>query len=237
MPRPCLYFWVFFFLLFSGTFLARGVSSLSVQRLEGPTLSALLEGNAELEQLDDDLAEVVEEKVIVLGVLLDPLLHGLVLGESVVRRKHHESLGSILELPGTIPLTVCPLLAEEQGVVVVGQHGGREGPGAIEPTSVGVAAAKGMGTGEGDDLLVVEAHPVEDISQMISTLGPVGKTPVRSAECDIPVLPARAVGDSGTQHLLYRSDAAQNPKVGVGDPRELGYQVRVSFVFYFTSRG
>ena len=203
----------------------RPVRRLCVGRLECHALGALLEGNAELEQLDHDLAEVLEEKVVVLSVLLDPGLHGLVLDESVVGGKHHEALGlGVLVLLGSVPLADVPLLVQEKSIVIVGQNGGGEGPGPVETRAVGMAAAESVSTGEGDDLLIVEAHAVKDVTEVLGSLGTVGKTAIRSAGGSFLIGAARAPGNRGTLHLLDSASTSKGPEVRVGDPRELGYK-------------
>lgn len=200
--------------------------SLSVGGLEDHLLilGTLGEGNAELEELDDHSGEVLEEEIVVGGILLDPGLELLVLDESHVGGKHHEGLGLlVLILLGAIPLLPLPLLVEKELVVVVGQDGGGEGPGAVVTAAVGMAASKGVGTRQSDDLLVVEAHAVEDVAEVVLALGSIGETAIRSAGSDIPVGATRAEGDVGAQHLLDSADAGKNPEIRVGDPGKLGY--------------
>lgn len=57
---------------------------------------SLCEWNTQLEKLGDDGREVLEEELVVLGVLLDPWLEGLVRDQSHVGWKHHESLGGLV---------------------------------------------------------------------------------------------------------------------------------------------
>lgn len=190
-------------------------------RLEGHALLSL-EGNTELEKLHDDVGEVLEEGVVVLGVLLDVRLEALVLDQGHVGGKHHEGLGGdILELLGAVPLLVGPLLLHEELVVVVGESGGGEGPGTRETGAVSVAAAESVGTGESDDLLIVEAHTVEDGAKVLLLLGSVGETAVGSAVRDITVVTAGSPGNLGALHLLDGSDTSKSPEVRVGDPGEL----------------
>lgn len=51
---------------------------------ESRLFSGLLKWYAQLKQLQDDLLEVLEEKIIVLCVLLDPWAHLLVFGDGTV---------------------------------------------------------------------------------------------------------------------------------------------------------
>lgn len=203
--------------------LGAGSTNLGVDGLEDPALGVLGEGNAELEELDNDVGEVLEEELVVGGVLLNPLLESLVLDEGHVGGKHHEGLGLlVLILLGAVPLLPLPLLVEKELVVVVSHDGRGEGPGAVEAGAVGVAAAESVSTGKSNDLLIVEAHAVEDVAEMVLGLGGIRKTAVGSAGSDITVLATGAVGDLGALHLLDGADTGKDPEVGVGDPRELG---------------
>ncbi len=83
-----------------------------------------------------------------------------------------------------------------------------------------MAAAEGVGAGEGDDLAVVEAHAVEDGAEVGLVFGAVGEAPVRRAEADVPVRAAGAPGDLGALHFLDGADAAEGPEVRVGYPGE-----------------
>src|SRR5689334_16656818 len=70
--------------------------NLSVDGLEGPPLGALGERHAQLKELGDDGREVLEEEVVVGGVLLHPLLELLVLDKGHVGGKHHQALGLLV---------------------------------------------------------------------------------------------------------------------------------------------
>lgn len=71
---------------------------LSPSGLESPSaaLGAGSKGDAELEETEDDGGEVLEEEVVVLGVLLDPGLELLVLDKSHIGGKHHQGLGGLV---------------------------------------------------------------------------------------------------------------------------------------------
>lgn len=86
-----------------------------------------------------------------------------------------------------------------------------------------MAAAESVSTGKSNNLLVVEAHAVEDVAEMVLGLGGVGKTAIGSAGSDVTVLATGAVGDLGALHLLDGADTGKDPEIGVGDPRELLY--------------
>lgn len=59
-------------------------------------LGGLSERNTEFEELDDDSREVLEEQVVVFGVLLDPSLEGLVTDEGQIGGQHHERLSGLV---------------------------------------------------------------------------------------------------------------------------------------------
>ncbi|KAI6760215.1 hypothetical protein HG531_013416 [Fusarium graminearum] len=171
---------------------------------------------------EDDVGEVLEESVVVLGVLLNPRLELLVLNKSNVAGKHHERLGGlVLVLSRAVPLLPLPLLFNEEAEVVVGQDSGGESPRATVAGTVGVTSAQSVGTREGNDFLIVETHTAEDTAEMILALGSVRKTAIGCAARDIAVGTARSVRDSGTQHLLDSTNAGKDPEIRVGDPREL----------------
>jgi hypothetical protein len=67
-------------------------------RLEGPSLilSSNSERDAKFEELQNDAREIVEEGIVVLGILLDPLLERLVLYKRHISWKHHKGLGALV---------------------------------------------------------------------------------------------------------------------------------------------
>jgi hypothetical protein len=69
-----------------------------VSRLENHSwlIGRLFEWDAKLEELQENVAEVLEESVIVLGVLLNEDAHGLVLDEGHVCREHHQALACLV---------------------------------------------------------------------------------------------------------------------------------------------
>lgn len=81
-----------------------------------------------------------------------------------------------------------------------------------------MAAAEGVGAGQGDDLLVVEAHTVEDGAEVVLAFGAVGEAAVGRAVGDVSVGAAGAPGDDGALHFLDGADASEGPEVGVGYP-------------------
>lgn len=227
--------------------------SLSVGGLEHhpALLRGLGEGHAQLEELEDDGREIVEEGLLVLGVPLDVRLERLVGHERHVGGQHHERLGRLVlilfarsattsrhsqplrraYLLGTVPLPPVPLLVQEQLVVLVGHDGRREGPRTIEAAAVGVAASEGVGAAQCDDLLVVEAHAIEDVAQVPVALAGVGEASVGCAGGHVLVSAAWSEWDGRALHLLDSHDTAEDPEVRGGDPGELCY-VGVSSCYY-----
>jgi hypothetical protein len=54
--------------------------------------------------------------------------------------------------------------------VLVAEGGRGELPRSVEPRSIGVTSTKGVDTGQSDNFLIVEAHSVEDDSEVILSL-------------------------------------------------------------------
>lgn len=103
-------------------------------------LRGLLEGHAKLEELQNNVPEVIEEGIIVLGVLLNVRTERLVFDESHVSREHHQGLCSLVfilmlllvtqtspteylntYLLGSIPLAPIPLLLKQKPVIIIGE--------------------------------------------------------------------------------------------------------------------
>ena len=195
-----------------------------LQRLQRHTvLLFTLKRHTELEQLDNDIAKLLEEDPVVLGVPLDVRLEVRVLDERHVGRQHHEGLAArVLVLLRPVPLAPAPLLRQEQAEVIVRHDRGREGPGALEARAVRVAAAQGVRARQGDDLAVVEAHAVEDGAEVRLVFGAVREAAVGRAHGYVAVLTAGSPGDDGALHFLDGADAGEGPEVGVAYPREFG---------------
>ena len=153
------------------------------------------------------------------------LLEARVPDERHVRRQHHERLAPhVLVLLRPVPLLPRPLLPQQQAEVVVRDDGRGEGPGAVEAGAVRVAAAEGVGAGQGDDLPVVEAHAVEDGAEVGLLFGAVGEPAVGRAHGYVSVGAAGAPGDGGALHFLDGADAGEGPEVRVGYPRVFGWE-------------
>ena len=127
----------------------------------------------------------------------------------------------LTNLVGAVPLLPLPLLVEEEVVEVVGQDSGGEGPGTLVAAAARVAPAESVGTGKGDDLLVVEAHAAEDSAEVLLLLGGVGEAAVGRAGGHVAVMAAGAEGDRGALHLLDGGDTSEDPEIRVRDPGEL----------------
>lgn len=104
-----------------------------------------------------------------------------------------------------------------------------------------MATSQSVGSGKSNNLLVVESHAVEDVTEVILGLGGIGKTSIwiisvtisnkrittsglhtRSASSNILVGTSRTVRNLRSSHLLDSTNSSKNPQVGVGDPRVLG---------------
>lgn len=52
-------------------------------------------------------------------------------------------------------------------------------PGSLKATSVTMAATEIVRSGQCDNLLIIEAHSVEDVSDVVLSLGAIGQSPSR----------------------------------------------------------
>ena len=195
------------------------------QRLQRHAIFLLaLKRHPELKQLDDHVAEFLEEDPVVLGVPLHMLLEVRVLDERHVGRQHHERFAPrILVLLRSVPLLPAPLLRQQKAEVIVRHHRRGKRPGPVEAGAVGVAAAEGVRAGQGDDFPVVETHAVEDGAQVGLIFGAVREAAVGRAHGYVAVGAAGAPRDDGTLHFLDGADAREGPEVGVGYPRKFGW--------------
>jgi microcystin degradation protein MlrC len=73
-----------------------------------------------------------------------------------------------------------------------------------------VAAAEGVGTGKGDNLTVVEAHAVEDVTEVLGALRGVRETAVGGLVDLEAVNTAGAPGDGGATSLLDGGDTTKS---------------------------
>ena len=81
-----------------------------------------------------------------------------------------------------------------------------------------------MSTAQSHDLLVIEAHAVEDISQMSVALAGIRQPAVGCTRRHVLVGAAGSEGDNRTLHLLDGDDPPEDPEVGGRDPGELGWK-------------
>jgi len=129
---------------------------------------------------------------------------------------------SVSYLLRTIPLLPVPLLVQEQLVVLVCHNSGGESPWAIKTTAISVATTKSMSTAQGNNFLVIEAHTIEDIPQVLVSLCGIWETSVWRASSNVLVHAAWSVWDGWALHLLDSTDTGEDPEIGVGQPWELG---------------
>lgn len=137
--------------------------------------------NAQFQQLREDLAEILEERVFILRVQLDVLPEAGIFGEDDVGGQHHElGLGILIvvdELLNTIRQDLLlPLQRQQQFEILVGESGWVVYPDAIEARPVCMAASKVVSARERHNLLVVKAHSVEDPSNMVGSLRGIGQS-------------------------------------------------------------
>ena len=117
-----------------------------------------------------------------------------------------------------VPLLPAPLLVQEQLVVLVSDNGWGESPWTLKTTASAVATSQGMSSGKSNDLLVVETHSVEDISQVLVTLGSIWKPSIRCASSHVLIQSSWSVWDGWALHLLDGANTSEDPEVRVGDP-------------------
>lgn len=96
-----------------------------------------------------------------------------------------------------------------------------ESPGTIETRTIGMTSTQSMSTTQSHDLLIIESHSIENISQMLVSLRRIRESSIGCAGCDVFVESAGSVWDGWTLHFLDCADASEDPKVGIGDPWEL----------------
>ena len=212
---------------------------LRARRQRHPILLFTRERHAQFQQLNDNVPELGEEHLIILRIPLHMFLLVLVVLQRLIRRQHHQALTPcILKLLRPIPPPHPPLLAQQQPIIIIAHDCWAEAPGPLEPAAVGVAAAEGVGTAEGDDFAVVEAHTAEDSAQVGLLFGAVGEAAVGGAEAEVAVLAAGAPGDGGALHLLDGADAGEGPEVRVGDPGVFFWKRRLAWcVWVVYARG
>jgi hypothetical protein len=134
-------------------------------------------------------------------------------------------------LLGTIPLLPVPLLVQEKLVVLVCHNCWGECPWTRETTSVGVAATQGVSTAQSNDLLVIEAHSVKNVSQVLVSLATIWEASIWCAGSNVLVQSAGSVWDGRALHFLNRDHTSKDPKIRVGDPWELFYYELSASVF------
>lgn len=183
--------------------------------------------NTQLDQLGKHLGEVVEEEVLVVRIPLHPGLERRVRDECDIRGQHHELLLALLEIRvlvhklahPTLQRFGRPLELEQQLEELVREPRRVVHPRTVEPAAVNVRPAQVVPARQRDDLLVGEAHAVEDEAQVFGALRAIGQTAARGHLGVIDEIgPAGLPGDFGAAHLLDRGHASEGPQVRVCDP-------------------
>lgn len=140
---------------------------------------------------------------------------------SVQRQQLPKLSTHVLVLGRALPLAPGPLVVEQEVVVLVGESNRREGPRSVVSRAVSVAASKSVSTGKSNNLLVVEAHTVEDVTEVVLALRGVGETAIGGLVDLETVNTSWAPGDDGAASLLDGTDTTKSPQVTVRDPGEL----------------
>lgn len=117
---------------------------------------------------------------------------------------------------------------DQQAEVLVGEGRLGVGPGAPVAAAVRVAPAHGVGAHQGDQLVVVEAHAMEDVPHVLDVRLAAAPVGVREAVDRVglgpveEVLAASRERDLGAAAFLDGDDAGVGVQVGVGEAGELG---------------
>ena len=158
---------------------------------------------AQFKQRGEGLREVLEENLLIVGVEVNILAEAGILQKRDVRREHHELLRirvAVLKILASFPFdaALLPLGILEELEVQIVERRRRRGPWSHKARGICVATAKGMSSAEGDDLLVIETHAVEDIPQMANVLlgGAVGR--VGQPAVGSHITGAHGINTSGT---------------------------------------
>mmetsp|Transcript_10316 Transcript_10316/g.23583 ORF Transcript_10316/g.23583 Transcript_10316/m.23583 type:complete len:308 (+) Transcript_10316:1894-2817(+) len=174
---------------------------------------------AQAHELRIRLGKLFEEQLLVLGKLHGELLQGGVLDQSNVRRQHPQ--GSCLHIRVHLlprPVLELPLLLHQVLVVVVVELEGRVSPRAVVPAADLVHPAQRVATGQRYDLLVIEAHPVEYLTDVASSLGRIGQAAVgRDTNRLFIILPAKLERDLWPPKEFDCSTTGERPQVSLRD--------------------
>lgn len=162
--------------------------------------------NTQFQKLVEYLGEVLKELLLTVSISVDVFAELLVVLHGNFSGKHH-NLGVLLvnELRGTASLDslLDPLAVTKSLVVLVGEQSGGFLPGTLKTRAIRVATAERVSTSKGDNLLVVEAHAVEDVTNVTLTLSGIGKTTVRGTTLTVrSILATRSPWDSGTTLIM-----------------------------------
>mmetsp|Transcript_1363 Transcript_1363/g.2942 ORF Transcript_1363/g.2942 Transcript_1363/m.2942 type:complete len:383 (+) Transcript_1363:270-1418(+) len=176
-------------------------------------------GAAEAEELGVGDSEVVEEGALVARVhrrVLPELGVGL---EGHVGGEHAELAGAhVLELRLPVPLLRPPLLVDEELEVAVVELERRVRPGSVEPAPHLMHASEGVTTRQSHNVLVSQAHAVEDISEMLGSLGSVGEAAVGRALAVVwEVCAPELERDLWASEELDRAARSDGPQIRKGD--------------------
>mmetsp|Transcript_4262 Transcript_4262/g.9192 ORF Transcript_4262/g.9192 Transcript_4262/m.9192 type:complete len:317 (+) Transcript_4262:66-1016(+) len=186
-------------------------------------------GASILLKLNPSTGEVLEERLLVLGVLLDNCLEGA-LQKSQIGNQHDRSSGRVLLLRTSLGRGLIRiLLGQHLGKVRIIKFQRCLGPRSIKSRTIRVTSPHGVRPAQGDDIPIGEPLGVENLPQVIHSLISIGKTPhlrlhrlVRRSG----ILPPEPGGDGRTAHHLDRHVGRQGPQIGVADDSALDVLVR-----------
>lgn len=177
--------------------------------------------DAQFQELAKGFCKVIEEEILVLGVLLDPRAKRLILDKREVGWQHGQFLIEVLIdidelLDAILQCLLLPVIIGHDLEVRVAEACRVGNPRAVEARSVHVHAPKVVCSAECDYLLIGKAHTVEDEANVVGTLCSVWKTTSgrKFAVVDI-VCSASEPLDLGTSHLFQGHDSGQCPQVGI----------------------
>lgn len=126
------------------------------------------ERNSKFQKLLVCLCKIIKIFLLILGISLAPLFEGFIIDKSQIGWKHHKLPRFLVnELFRTCPLLVDPLPVQNLNKERVGESCRRVCPRSIETRAISMTATKCMCPDKSNYFLVVETHPVENITGVL----------------------------------------------------------------------
>lgn len=175
--------------------------------------------DAKFLQLRESTSEVRLPALSIISVKLNPGDHFLISQQSDISRQHDDTrLALSHEDFQTVGLlSLMPLHGRKvykESVIEIESSGG---PRSDETAPITVAHTDGMSSGESNDLLIGEAHPVEDASQMGAALGGIGQSTIGyRVPITARIRATRSPLDLGASHNLDCANSCKTPEISVG---------------------